>query len=45
MHTQCGHDRKEDRREDQYGRSHIHECADDEQQHIDQKEDHDRVIG
>jgi len=39
IHTKSQTHRKEDRRKDQDSRCHIHECADDQQDHVDQKQD------
>ena len=44
IHTQLLADRKEDRREDQTGRRHIHERTDNQQKDIDDKENNVSVI-
>lgn len=44
VHPQGLADRQEDRGEDQAGRRHVHECADDQEQDIDDEEDHIPVV-
>jgi len=44
IHPQLLADRKEDRRKDQTGRCHIHECTDNQQKDIDDKENDVTVI-
>ena len=44
MHAELYHDRQENGRKDQNRRRHVHEGADDQEQHIDDEENDDLVI-